>query len=94
MRKRISVKEVLKVILIAYIALSLGISIWYNVDVQNSWDIATHRYGLLIIGVSAECLWILSPFCNWGDVFIFGIHFDDGRIFTDGLYEFGQWNVT
>lgn len=65
-----------KRILAIYLLLSLLISVAYNLDRENAWQIASHRCGLLVVNVRCfECgalegPSILNPFCNAGDCWI------------------------
>lgn len=90
-------KKTIALVIAVYLALSCFISIIYNVYDDYAWDIACHRNGLLIIGFDDDTMWLLSPFCNYPDVFLFGIAREENafatywRFFSDGLDCFGEW---
>ena len=89
-------KTIIKTLVCIYLALSCVWSVWYNVSDTYAWSIAANRNGLLCVGVEDDSVWVLSPFCNHGDVFLFGAAFDDKgslHTFSDGLDCFGQWAV-
>ena len=81
--------------MIVYLLASVAISIAYGVS-DDAWDIALHRNGLLVAGGDGNAVYILSPFCNYGDVFLIGVTWRDGnfRVFSDGLYCFGEWKIS
>lgn len=88
-------KTLLKVIICVYFALSIMISVVYC-NSENAWDIANARNGLLVWGYDDTGWWILSPFTNYADVFLFGWGIDDeGNTYTfsDGLDYFGVYNI-
>ena len=89
-------KTLLKVIICLYLALSIMISVVYC-NSENPWDIANARNGLLVWGYDDTGWWILSPFTNYADVFLFGWGIDDeGYTYTysDGLDSFGQYDLS
>lgn len=92
-------KKIIKAALAAYIAGSVLISAAYNLFPAHAWNIANHRNGLLCAGYQelegAHDIWILSPFCNYADVFLFGIGWDaDGwNTYSDGIMYFGEYEV-
>ena len=81
-------------IIALYILLSCLASVVYNVS-ENPWTIACNRNGLLLIGFDHDNIWLLSPFCNYADVFLFGIGYDSDGIYTfsDGLRYFGHYDI-
>lgn len=88
-------KRLAKRLLATYLVASALISAAYNLSPYWAWDIAEHRYGLLCVGVDPWCndYWVLSPFCNHADVFLFGIQ-QDGEgwwTYSDGFGCFGEW---
>lgn len=90
-------KKAITLVIAVYLALSCFISIIYNVCDDYAWDVACHRNGLLIMGFDDDAIWLLSPFCNYPDVFLFGIVQEEStsvtywRSFSDGLDYFGEW---
>lgn len=81
-------------IIALYILLSCLVSVVYNVS-ENPWDIASKRNGLLLIGFDQDNIWLLSPFTNYEDVFLFGIGYDSDGFYTfsDGLMYFGHFDI-
>lgn len=89
-------KTLLKVIICLYLVLSIMTSVVYC-NSENPWDIANARNGLLVWGYDDTGWWILSPFTNYADVFLFGWGIDDeGYTYTysDGLDSFGQYDLS
>lgn len=84
-------KAFLVAFLIVYLLVSIIWSVCYNFVCEDPWELATHRNGALILGFDSDGLFLLSPFCNYADVFIFGIDFEDWRVYSDGLDSFGEW---
>lgn len=91
------IRKILIVILVSailsYACLSFAWSYAYNIT-EASEAIAIHRNGLLIVGIENNAAYILSPFCNWPDVYLFGIAWDhncDWWTFSDGLECFGEY---
>lgn len=92
-------KKTIAIMIAIYLVLSCAISLAYNLDSENAWDIACNRNGLLVLSIEDNSVCVLSPFCNYGDVFLFGVAWQETEAgfewwtFSDGLYEFGQWNI-
>lgn len=80
-------------LLAVYLLASIGLSVVYNADKDNAWELAEHRSGLLVIGSDDNSIYILSPFCKWADVFLIGFAWEDGEwwTFSDGLNNFGEF---
>ena len=62
----------LRVVLLAYLVLSLAASLAYNALTRwgapgSAWTLAEHSYGLLIVSVDSDGVWALSPFTRAGD---------------------------
>lgn len=79
-----------------FIALYLFASLVFSgchAFVSNKWDFRLNRNGLLCIEISEHELIIYSPFCNHGDVFLFGLQYHDGKLYTfsDGFSNFGEY---
>jgi hypothetical protein len=88
------IKKILITLLVIYLAISLCWSIVYNIS-DRGWEVGCARNGLLVIGFDDDGFWILSPFCNYGDVFLFGIDIDaEGRMgwYSDGFDAFGEFD--
>lgn len=90
------VRRVLLILLAVYLAASLAASAIYQFHPQTevSRAIANGRYGLLVMGYDPmfDTFFILSPFCNYPDIFILVIDFSDGIEFrTDGFDFFGEF---
>lgn len=87
-------KKIITKALAIYLLASLLISVAYNVT-NVGWKIATNRYGLLCVGIDNQGVWVLSPFTNYADVFLFGVDFDDDGIHTysDGFDSFGEYAI-
>lgn len=92
-------KKIIKTAVAAYLAGSVLITTAYNLFPGRAWDIANHRYGLLCAGYQqiegSHDIYILSPFCNYADVFLFGIGWDaEGwETFSDGFDCFGEYEM-
>ena len=89
-------KTLLKVIICLYLALSIMTSVVYC-NSENPEGIANARNGLLVWGYDDAGWWILSPFTNHADVYLFGWGIDDeGYTYTysDGLDSFGQYDLS
>ncbi len=82
-------KKALSLFLALYLFASCLLSLGYNLFPGLAWDLATHRLGLLCVGVDPWCddYWILSPFDSYGDSFLIGCQrTEDGwRIYSDIL---------
>ena len=80
-------KKLLARLLTLYLIASACVSTAYNVS-RAPWNIAECRNGLLCVGVTRNTLYILSPFCNHSDVFLFGVGCDQDGFYTysDGLH--------
>ena len=85
-------KKLLARLLALYLIVSACVSTAYNVSLAP-WDIAERRNGLLCVGFTRNTLYILSPFCNHSDVFLFGVGYDQDGLYTfsDGLRCFGEF---
>jgi len=85
-------KKFLVGILCLYLVVSVALSVAYNVS-DFDWDIAEKRGVFLVAGLEDECFFILSPFCCYCDVFLFGIDWSETglRLFSDGFYCFGEY---
>lgn len=71
-------RKTLRVILLAYLALSLAMSCAYNLlarcgEQGSAWTLAEHRYGLCIVSVDRDGIWLLNPLCLAGDCWLTGI---------------------
>lgn len=65
-------RKTLRVILLAYLALSLTMSLAYNFlarygEQGSAWTLAEHRYGLCIVSVDQDGIWMLNPLCLAAD---------------------------
>lgn len=90
------VHRVLLILLAVYLAASLAASAVYQLspDIEISRAIANGRYGLLVMGYDPnfDTFFVLSPFCNYSDIFILVVDFTDGIEFrTDGFDFFGEF---
>lgn len=87
-------KKVVIAIIVLYLVASCVFSIGHAVS-DDPWNFRQHRNGLLCMEIADDGLVVYSPFCNWSDVFLFGIcHDEDGwYIFSDGFHNFGEWKV-
>ena len=85
-------KKLLARLLTLYLIASACVSTAYNVS-RAPWNIAECRNGLLCVGVTRNTLYILSPFCNHSDVFLFGVGYDQDGLYTysDGLHHLGEF---
>lgn len=94
-------KKALTWLLVLYLLASLLFSVAHANSV-NPWDFRQHRNGLLCIeyieySQTEREFVIYSPFCNWADVFLFGIAWEDVEgwtecyTFSDGFDCFGEW---
>lgn len=85
-------KKFLVAFLCLYLVASVALSVAYNVSGFN-WDIAEKRSIFLVAGLEDECFFILSPFCCYCDVFLFGVDWSETglRFFSDGFYCFGEY---
>lgn len=97
----------MKKVISSIISIYMVASLVFSVCCANSadpWEYRTHRNGLLCMEYNETSetsgeLVIYSPFCNWSDVFLLGItweEFDDGigwYTFSDGLDCFGEYNI-
>lgn len=91
MKKFLKIMVVITVVI--YLLSSVVWSIWYNTSARG-WDIAQTRNGLLVMGFDDSGWWILSPFNNYGDIYLFGVQLDEegnARTYSDGVYAFGEW---
>lgn len=86
-------RKIIAGILTLYLAASAVASIAYNSDKENAWRVAESRNGLLVVGLEQDSAYVLSPFCKWPDVYLFGMCWEDGDwwTFSDGLNEFGEF---
>lgn len=50
-----------------YLVFSLAATTMWHAYPDRSWDIATHRYGLLILDIDQDGVWMLNPFTSYGD---------------------------
>lgn len=86
-------KKILAIALALHLIMSACWSVVYNTSAR-AWEIAEGRNGLLVVGFDNNGFCVLSPFCNHGDVFLFGMGIDDdGYTYTysDGLRYFGEY---
>lgn len=88
-------KKIVKVAALV-IALYLLVSIIFSVFCAfspNPWKMRQGRDGLLCVEITDTDFVVYSPFCNYSDVFLFGITLEDGnlRVFSDGFDCFGEW---
>lgn len=60
-------KKVVAIIIALYIVFSIAATTMWHAYPDRSWDIATHRYGLLIFDASQDGVWVLNPLTNYGD---------------------------
>lgn len=87
-------KKFIAVVLVLYLVASCVFSVGYAMS-GNKWEYKQHRNGLLCVEIAEDGLVIYSPFCNWGDVYLFGLCHDENGwyTFSDGFYNFGEWDV-
>ena len=87
-------KKAIIVVVVMYLVASCVFSVGHAMA-NDPWEFRTHRNGLLCVEVAEDGLVIYSPFCNWADVFLFGVCCDEDGwyTFSDGFYDFGEWNV-
>ena len=85
-------KKFAKFVLLVYLIVSCAFSLAHAASC-NPWEFREHRNGLLCAGILENAFVIYSPFCNHGDVFLFGVGYDERGFYTfsDGLYAFGEW---
>ena len=86
-------KKILVFLLVVYLFCSACWSVVYNIS-DRPWEISEARGGLLVVGFDNEGFWVLSPFCNHADVFLWGMSIDsEGYLctFSDGLNHFGEF---
>jgi hypothetical protein len=89
-----TMKKLITIVIMMYLLASCVFSIGHALTDQP-WSYRAHRNGLLCVEVAEDGVVIYSPFCNHGDVFLFGLcHDEEGwRTFSDGFYCFGEWDV-
>ena len=87
-------KKIIIAIVVLYLAASCVFSVGHALS-DNPQDFRMHRNGLLCVEIAEDGLVIYSPFCNWSDVFLFGVVQDENgwHTFSDGLHNFGEWDV-
>ena len=87
-------KKVIIAIVVLYLVASCVFSVGHALS-DNPWDFRMHRNGLLCVEIAEDGLVIYSPFCNWSDVFLFGVCQDENGwyTFSDGFRNFGEWDV-
>lgn len=87
-------KKIIIAIITVYLIASCIFSICYHYS-DDPWNFKQNRNGLLCMEFSERDFVIYSPFCNHGDVFLFGIAKDEygWHMFSDGFYEFGEWKI-
>lgn len=69
-------RKFLGTILIAYLLLSAAATIAYSAFPKAAWEIARHRNGLLIFDEDTHGVWLLNPFNNYGDDWIWVVEYD------------------
>ena len=69
-------KKIIIAIVVLYLVASCVFSVGHALS-DNPWDFRMHRNGLLCVEIAEDGLVIYSPFCNWSDVFLFGIGQDE-----------------
>lgn len=72
--------QALRAVLCVYLVLSLAASLAYNALARwgapgNAWTLAEHRYGLCIVSVDRDGVWLLNPFSRAADDWIAGTRF-------------------
>ena len=60
-------KQKIAIIIALYLTLSLAATAMWHMYPDRSWDIATHRGGLLILDWDQDGLWVTNPLTNYGD---------------------------
>lgn len=70
-------RKVLGTLLIAYLALSAAMTIAYSAFPDHAWEIARHRNGCLIFDNDDDGIYLLNPFNNFGDDWIWVVEYDD-----------------
>ena len=82
--------------LAVYLLLSIAFSVAFAMcPVEKRWTMARHRDGLLCVAFCEDGIFIYSPFCNYADVWLLGICWDEECwwTFSDGFDCFGEWLV-
>ena len=87
-------KKAIIAIVVLYLAASCMFSVGHALS-DNPWDFRMHRNGLLCVEFAEDELVIYSLFCNLPDVVRFGVCQDEDGwyTFSDGLHNFGEWDV-
>ena len=80
-------KKTIAIIIAAYIIASVLFSAAFAIS-DNREDMLQYRCGLLCVEITEDDLVVYSPFNNFEDVFLMVIDFEDGSIYSDGLYGF------
>jgi hypothetical protein len=85
---------VLFTVLVLYFFASCVFSINHAFS-ENKWDYRQKRNGLLCVEFSKDEITIYSPFCNYADVYLFGISksAEGFYVFSDGFKYFGEWDI-
>ena len=88
--------KVLAVLIALYLIASCVFSVACALS-ADPWEFRQNRNGLLCVEVYSDSFVIYSPFCNWADVFLFGIVWEETEgmtswsTFSDGFAYFGQY---
>ena len=62
--------------LIVYLALSAVMTLAYRAIPNHSWAIARHRNGLLVFDYDQHGIYMLNPFNNYGDDWIWVVEYE------------------
>ena len=87
-------KKIIATVLVLYLLASCVFSVGHALS-NSPWNYRLQRNGLLCVEIAEDGLVIYSPFCNHGDVFLFGLCHDESGwyTFSDGFRYFGEWDV-
>lgn len=85
------IAKVAALIIALYLVASIAFSVAHAFS-SNPWEMRESRNGLLCMELTESDFVIYSPFCNHGDVFLFGVNWESGlSTFSDGFDYFGEW---
>lgn len=70
-------RKFLGTLLIGYLVLSAAMTIAYSAIPSCAWTIACHRYGLLIFDNDQHGIYLLNPFNNYGDDWMWVVEYDN-----------------
>lgn len=87
-------KKAIIIVVVMYLVASCVFSVGHAMA-DSPWEYRQHRNGLLCVEITDHDFVIYSPFCNYGDVFLFGAGVDEDGwyTFSDGFMYMGEWDV-